>query len=755
MIKKITIKDVATFDSNGVVLDNLQKVNFIYAGNACGKTTISRVLASENIEASYPHCEVQWDGQPLQVLAYNSDFRARNFLENEQFPGVFTLGEASIEIVKELDKLTAERTFHDQIIKQADKNIEKCSDEITKLKKERQERLWKNVYKKNEEFKECLHGYMRKETFETRILEVLDRYQPKAVPTIDDLRSRYSILFASEGVPEKLEYIPGFEEQINNLIKISSAPIWARRIVGSDDVPIAALIKKLEIADWVRKGQTLLDKDSSVCPFCQNNTINSDFRHQLESFFDENYISDTETIARLKQSYNEVKLTLAALFEGIISREKSSRNSKLNTQLYSSLTQLLVDVIDTNIERISAKVKDPGIVVEFKDITEYIEHIQKISNSANQAIKEHNNMVENISFERDSLRRDFWSYLANIAKNDLLNLTYAINSKEKDLAKNRNDKLNSIQAYHRIDDDIKRIEGKVTSVSPTIHSINSALKKFGFTSFSIQPSPVDPQKYQIQREDGSFVKNTLSEGESMFISFLYYIHLLRGGINKSDLKTPKVLVIDDPISSLDSNVLFVVSTMIKQLLKEMRECTPGNESNIKQVFILTHNVYFHKKVTFITNREKRMKDWHHWVLFKKGNVSYIKSYELNNPIKGSYELLWKDLRERKDSMDNIEIQNIMRRIIENYFVVFGGLTMKNVIDPAQYDDPDEFAVATSLASWYDEGSHDIYDDLYVEHPHILTSKYMDVFENLFVKLGHEAHFNMMMQIEEGTQDAKE
>ena len=116
MIKKITIKDVATFDSNGVVLDNLQKVNFIYAGNACGKTTISRVLASENIEASYPHCEVQWDGQPLQVLAYNSDFRARNFLENEQFPGVFTLGEASIEIVKELDKLTAERTFHDQIV---------------------------------------------------------------------------------------------------------------------------------------------------------------------------------------------------------------------------------------------------------------------------------------------------------------------------------------------------------------------------------------------------------------------------------------------------------------------------------------------------------------------------------------------------------------------------------------------------------------------------------------------------------------
>ena len=41
MIKRIVIKDTATFDSTGVELDNLQKVNFIYGGNACGKTTIS------------------------------------------------------------------------------------------------------------------------------------------------------------------------------------------------------------------------------------------------------------------------------------------------------------------------------------------------------------------------------------------------------------------------------------------------------------------------------------------------------------------------------------------------------------------------------------------------------------------------------------------------------------------------------------------------------------------------------------------
>lgn len=30
MIKRIVIKDIATFDSEGITIDDLQKVNFIY-----------------------------------------------------------------------------------------------------------------------------------------------------------------------------------------------------------------------------------------------------------------------------------------------------------------------------------------------------------------------------------------------------------------------------------------------------------------------------------------------------------------------------------------------------------------------------------------------------------------------------------------------------------------------------------------------------------------------------------------------------
>lgn len=292
---------------------------------------------------------------------------------------------------------------------------------------------------------------------------------------------------------------------------------------------------------------------------------------------------------------------------------------------------------------------------------------------------------------------------------------------------------------------LRREEGQVTSVQPTIDRINNALEKFGFTGFSIQASPTDATKYQIQRKDGSLVKNSLSEGEITFITFLYYMQLVKGSNTQSDIISPRVLVIDDPISSLDSNVLFVVSTMLKQLLKEVREpIAGGKESDIKQVFILTHNVYFYKEVTFISARKRTRCDTNHWVLYKKGNISSIKSYEMDNPIKGSYELLWKELRERREDMDNIAIQNVMRRIIENYFIVFGGLNSKELIGDNFTKDPEELAIATSFASWYDEGSHDILDDLFVEHPNILTEKYLSVFRRLFEKLGHIAHYKMMM-----------
>ncbi len=742
MIKRVVIKDVASFDSEGVTFDGLKKVNFVYGGNACGKTTISRVLSCKNISQDYPHCVVEWDGDPLQVLTYNKDFRDRNFLQN--IPGVFTLGHASVEAVEEIEQLNKERTRYSKNIEKLAENIASRNKEIDDLKSSRQEILWRNVYKKNEEFKECLRGYLYKNAFEAKILEVIRGGLPSPLPNPADLRPRYQVLFAGDGAPSKRALIPDSSDLVLSLIEITDNSIWRRRIIGSEDVPIAALIQQLDMADWVHRGQNLLSPESDICPFCQKHTIDESFREQLSQFFDENYIRDINCISSFRDRYAELIGCVSKYYGELLSGFKTDLVGPLDLSLFEATVQLVMDALASNLKMMTAKIKEPGVVLDFKDVRPMTEELQKMIEATNEFIQKNNDLVDNLSIEKNSLISDVWSYLGGLAQEEIKPIEKAIRGKENALAEHLRDSVAAKEGYAHLDREIKTKEGQVTSVKPAITRINNALKKFGFSGFSIQSSPTDANKYQIRREDGAWVEDSLSEGEITFITFLYYMQLVKGSNTQSDIKSPRVLVIDDPISSLDSNVLFVVSTMLKQLLKEVRDATAGNESDIKQVFILTHNVYFHKEVTFISNRQKTRSDTNHWVLYKKGEISAVKAYGMDNPIKGSYELLWKELRERRGEMDNIAIQNVMRRIIENYFIVFGGLNGKELIGENFSEDPEELAIATSFASWYDEGSHDISDDLFVEHPNILNEKYIAVFKRLFEKLGHEAHYKMMM-----------
>lgn len=120
---------------------------------------------------------------------------------------------------------------------------------------------------------------------------------------------------------------------------------------------------------------------------------------------------------------------------------------------------------------------------------------------------------------------------------------------------------------------------------------------FGFHSFKLAKATTGIS-YKLMRSDGTDAKSTLSEGEKSFITFIYFYYLLKGSDTESGITTDRVVVFDDPVSSLDSEVLFIVSSLIKGLFDEVRALN----GHIKQIFILTHNVYFHKEITFNLKR---------------------------------------------------------------------------------------------------------------------------------------------------------
>lgn len=195
------------------------------------------------------------------------------------------------------------------------------------------------------------------------------------------------------------------------------------------------------------------------------------------------------------------------------------------------------------------------------------------------------------------------------------------------------------------------------------------LKAYHFTNFKFAHTQ-NRGNYRLIRSNGQDVNQTLSEGEKTFVTFLYFMHLLNGSNNR-DLKTEnKVVVINDPISSLDSNVLFIVSNLILKLIDEVR----NNQSNAVQVFILTHNVYFHKEITYLKNRSqgKRRADETFWTIRKVNDVTEVEPHE-SNPIKTSYELMWQELKYARNS-SSMTVQKLIRRIIENYSK-YSGITV--------------------------------------------------------------------------------
>lgn len=71
--------------------------------------------------------------------------------------------------------------------------------------------------------------------------------------------------------------------------------------------------------------------------------------------------------------------------------------------------------------------------------------------------------------------------------------------------------------------------------------------------------------YEVIRPDGSIAEK-LSEGERNFIAFLYFYHLVRGSFSDKEVKD-KIVVIDDPVSSMDSSALLIVSALVREMVE--------------------------------------------------------------------------------------------------------------------------------------------------------------------------------------------
>jgi wobble nucleotide-excising tRNase len=731
MIENITIKNVATYDNIGIQVNDLKKINFIYGANGCGKTTISNFLYNIT-DFKFNHSSLEWKNtSQLNILVYNKEFRERNFGKGK-LGGIFTLGEATAEEIKIINDKTEEL----KILK-ADglKKRETETAQVAKkdaLDSDFKETVWTKIYKKYEStFKEAFTGSLQKESFKNKLLQEFTS-NTALLDSIESLKEKSKTIFGE--IPQNITPINSI--LFDRIVEIETNTIWKKVIVGKADVDIAKLIQKLNINDWVNQGRDYLQEDKT-CPFCQEKTITQDFKNQLENFFDETYLNDIKSIKELKQEYNSLTQNLINELNTIETYQKNFKNTKLNNDRYSAYLKTLISQNTTNNEILNNKIKEPSRSIEISSLKEQLDLITELITIANAEITKHNDIVANFNTEKTKLINAIWKFIIDEYKAEIIKFNTTKNGLQAGITALKTQIATKLLEYNTLNLETKNLSKNVTSIQPTINEINRLLKSYGFLNFEIVPT-TENGFYQIQREDGTIAETTLSEGEITFITFLYFLQLAKGGVSEETVNDERILVIDDPISSLDSSVLFVVSTLIKELIKSVK----AESGNIKQIILLTHNVYFHKEVSYEGLNRKGEKS-QFWILRKNNKVSTIQFYADINPIQSSYELLWREIREWERN-SGITIQNTLRRILENYFSILGSKRDDVLIN--KFSTQEEREICRSLLSWANEGSHTLPDDLFIEAPDGTITKYLDVFKDIFTHTENTGHYNMMMNI---------
>ena len=515
MIEAITIVNTASFGSAPEGLNNLSKFNFLFGSNGTGKTTVSRVIADET---KFPACTVIWKGRiKLQPLVYNHDFVERNFNQSAELKGVFTLGEKQLDILAkiagakgELDALKTKIETLTQGLQGTDGNGGK-KGELATLETGLKDKCWAQKQKHDAKLQGGFEGYRNSaEKFKCKVLQEQDS-NTQTLVTLAELEKKAETIFGPTPTTEASISAVDTSE----LLAYETNPILKKRIIGKDDVDIAAMIKKLGNSDWIREGRRFYESNDQVCPFCQQKTTDA-FAKSLNEYFDEIFLTDSKAIDDLATNY----ATEAARIQQQLAAIIASPSKFLDIEKLKAEKELLDAKITLNNQRLAGKKNEASQVVELESLSNVCTRIKTLIDAANAQVAAHNQIVANLATERATLTAQVWKFVLDELKGDLAAFKTAKDGLDKAIAAMTTQLTTATTDKMEKAVEIRELEKQTTSIQPTIDGINSLLSSFGFQGFKLAQA-ASGTSYKLVRSDGSDAKATLSEGEKTFVTFLF------------------------------------------------------------------------------------------------------------------------------------------------------------------------------------------------------------------------------------------
>lgn len=571
-------------DFSGDALPEFAKFNLIYGQNWSGKTTLSRVLRSLELQ-KVPDGEVlistdkpsnirgnDFPSTSIPIRVFNNDFVRENVfsIKGNDIPPIIILG---LEDKEKRDQLDEKRRSLEKVKMGRDGD----QANLTKRKTE----IDRHCIACGQTIKEILRGpgqnnynNYNKGDYHRQAELMLDEGNTKTyLCEDDDMQNQKLTLYRTISKLEISE--PSYPRLDLTVLQAKVAALLVRTV--STGV-IRSLREDPERVTWVRKGLDF--QIEQECPFCEQQ-VPERRQLDLEHHFSTEY-------KQLIKSLDELAIEINNTEESYLCKLKAPNNAKIHEHLSDAYDNAKADLesyynqvkeyLNSLTKIVSHKRDQPFDMVSMDDMPpppddNPTEKLIEIIRQHNDTCKDHAKKVAEAGK---------WLELRYVAKH--LEEFRQMRDAATEAGRTNDESKKRVAA---LDAGVSKLELEVSDYRRSADALNADLSAYlGHGELRLT---VHENGYIIMREGND---NPLpSEGEKTAIALLYFLtSLQRDGF---DIKN-SIIVLDDPVSSLDANSLFAAYGFIRK-----------HTSYAGQLFILTHNFTFFREVREWFGNKKR------------------------------------------------------------------------------------------------------------------------------------------------------
>lgn len=649
----INLNDINIFDENSIDLD--KKTCFIFGNNGTGKSTFSNYIKNNFNE---------YDVRLFQGF--------KSVVNNNDELNAVVLGEENVIVDGQLKEINAE--IENINIKKLEKEI------LIDPSSSDKDNLYRKLSSSEEKFKNYINQI---ENFYSREASRIKNIDP-AISKInynkndfkEDIRSAN---FLSEDDVKKQKNILKSEvkkapainfpeintieilEDVNNLLlKTVEETIKLPRLDDNED--------KIEFA---KKGLKI-HKVGEKCSFC-GNEISKECFEQLDKYFSgeditkfENELTDKANyLVRIITDIDKLELNIEYFYESYFEEFRNIEKDFLDTKKeLLEFFQILLDSISSKQKKLFTKVGELNINTpkNFNSVKESYNKLSKLNNSSDLELKK----IE----AKEKLR-------LHEVKNSLLEYNY--DEKSEELKEYKKLYQNSKSDYDLIESEVNELKRKIDSLNEKKHELKSKSKNeeklateinklLGvYVNFNlIYFKHEEIGYYKIQSRSTREIRDVkqLSMGEKNIIAFLYFLKKLEE-VTDMDSNLKKIIIFDDPMSSNDNNMQYVMIEELTSLINRVQK-----EESVENLIVMTHNHHFYLNLTgYLRERNNKYKRYKFLRFYSNGTKTKIQ--EINNAnedFKSNYDALWQDLMFIYNSEGGRPglLCNIARRIVDTF-----------------------------------------------------------------------------------------